>query len=1050
MADLVSVPDSGAGSGSSTATFGEGLGQIFAMPVSGQVDTSAAESDSGVDVCDSGMDGDPPQLKGVRRMAPEDDSWIGPRSPARVPPRHGTSAIPSSRSPSSRRPPPQSSTGSVPGGLRGRPEARSPSDSASGSSGRQPIGVISAAALGGVSPTVMQSPSIAPTLIEASPIDGGSGYSPTRVDTPFTPTHIDTPASSPGALPTPNGMAEKHQVSMPSQAPFLQRSQRTEPPSLAPTQYYPSPTSPIGVRREHMDDSQAAKRANEHSSLPHRSVTRARTVSPLTRVPEPRTSTRVPEPLSYLPEHASPSSGSVVIPIVRQVEIFRPVTLPRVENPPEPRLHVSMTLTEYEGMVASLQVRFQQAQALGQEQGVQAMNDVVTQLILLVEQMYQEGRTLQQQYDQLEATLASERQVVTQWLARTKQELQKEAQEFVESHRQSLHKQFEEEKSKMTKALEQDREDARIEYLRQTSSQSQAAARSLEEAKRALAEDFRQQKADIKAQMEIQSQQFIDDYKRTVDTTAQLQSSSGRAEAHAALKEHQVNCEREFQLKAREFKTQVESEHLKEMSQLNSTIQALKSDNALLQNRVANPVSSFDEEQMKQTLMELREEKERYREAYNRTVQDLNRLRKDCERQAEQVKTTPPSLSPSDRQKAQEDSRWSLNLFAGRTPLYDTPPAPVMSQTSLAPSLPLKTSETLPAGWGSSPNFGASPVQHPYGTGYGNGYRASALVQHSWQQQGSPPATDSDSWQQHVPRGQPAQNQQSQQRDDQPQWEQRQPHQHDRSNQGKSADQQSYIEVEEEEEEEEEQEEEYDGKVPKHLIRKESEKIVLPPFPDVVSFRAWKTQVVHAVVHASARPDTQIVIAWIHKSFEKGISMEDLQNTPKHFISLDGKVASAVQYILNQAGTKGKTLLSKITMKMQDLLESKQILLTGRQAVFMVAQNFKTANDTETYLGIEHLANLIILNNDLEQFWMRWEQMLGQLPPDSIQNRGLETMLYGKIRKHPEMATAIKEYERAAPNSALKSYDWLAVEVRRTCSLDMMHRNFQDRDDRMR
>ena len=44
-------------------------------------------------------------------------------------------------------------------------------------------------------------------------------------------------------------------------------------------------------------------------------------------------------------------------------------------------------------------------------------------------------------------------------------------------------------------------------------------------------------------------------------------------------------------------------------------------------------------------------------------------------------------------------------------------------------------------------------------------------------------------------------------------------------------------------------------------------------------------------------------------------------------------------------------------MKMQDLLESKQLLLTGRQSVFMVAQNFKLASDTETYLGIEHLAN---------------------------------------------------------------------------------------------
>ena len=50
MADLISVPDRGAVSGSSTATFGDGLGQIFAMPASGRVDTSIAESDSGVDI----------------------------------------------------------------------------------------------------------------------------------------------------------------------------------------------------------------------------------------------------------------------------------------------------------------------------------------------------------------------------------------------------------------------------------------------------------------------------------------------------------------------------------------------------------------------------------------------------------------------------------------------------------------------------------------------------------------------------------------------------------------------------------------------------------------------------------------------------------------------------------------------------------------------------------------------------------------------------------------------------------------------------------------
>ena len=86
MADLVSVPDSGAGSGSSTATFGEGIGQIFAMPASGQVDTSAAESDSGVDVYDSGLDGHPSQPRGVRRRAPQKKKRRGLDHDHRPPP----------------------------------------------------------------------------------------------------------------------------------------------------------------------------------------------------------------------------------------------------------------------------------------------------------------------------------------------------------------------------------------------------------------------------------------------------------------------------------------------------------------------------------------------------------------------------------------------------------------------------------------------------------------------------------------------------------------------------------------------------------------------------------------------------------------------------------------------------------------------------------------------------------------------------------------------------------------------------------------------------
>ena len=116
----------------------------------------------------------------------------------------------------------------------------------------------------------------------------------------------------------------------------------------------------------------------------------------------------------------------------------------------------------------------------------------------------------------------------------------------------------------------------------------------------------------------------------------------------------------------------------------------------------------------------------------------------------------------------------------------------------------------------------------------------------------------------------------------------------------------------------------------------------------------------------------------------------------------------------------------------------------------MIARPYVTADNTEMYLGIEHLANLMLLNNDLDMFWYRWESIVVQLPPDSIQSKGLESMLYWKIRKHPKLAQPIKNYERAASTSEIKNYDWLSREIQRTVNLERMHKNYQDRDDRMK
>ena len=75
---------------------------------------------------------------------------------------------------------------------------------------------------------------------------------------------------------------------------------------------------------------------------------------------------------------------------------------------------------------------------------------------------------------------------------------------------------------------------------------------------------------------------------------------------------------------------------------------------------------------------------------------------------------------------------------------------------------------------------------------------------------------------------------------------------------------------------------------------------------------------------------------------------------------------------------------------------------------------------------------------------------MSQLAPKSELPRGLETMLYNKVRKIPQLQQSIKDYERAPVNSDLRSYQCLSTEVQRTVNLAKMHRNYQERDERMR
>ena len=192
MAFASPVPDSGGGSGSSTATFGDSIGHVFAMPTR-HSDTSSAAEGSGVDVA-------MPVRQPRRRPQGSNSASPGARSLGHATsPRHGGP----STSPTSRMAPTQSRSAGSQGvrgqDQRGRSGSRKLSDTVGGfqeHSVRSPFSPV-----GSHGESMQRDRSHYGSPSQHASAVGSPSYVPTRLDTPvltphhsYTPTRVDTPA----------------------------------------------------------------------------------------------------------------------------------------------------------------------------------------------------------------------------------------------------------------------------------------------------------------------------------------------------------------------------------------------------------------------------------------------------------------------------------------------------------------------------------------------------------------------------------------------------------------------------------------------------------------------------------------------------------------------------------------------------------------------------------------------------------------------------------------------------------------------------------------
>ena len=357
----VPVPESGGGSGSSTATFGDGLGLIFnALPAS-QLDTSAA-SESGADIVTGP----------VRRPRPrrEPGTSLGSRSPIR-PSRHGSAS---------------GSRSSVSPGQGGAPKSRGrsrfemASNELTSSRGQDGSSRREGGGRGGSSgyadgspslqqvsagspfiPTMIDSPSFPPTLLYSPSI------APTVVRSPFAPTIVQSPASVVPLL-VRSPFASTMVQSPASIAPWPARS-----PFVASVSQSPRRSEHVGTPsfelRSRMDASGSpSKRTLDIGSVQSPSLVKPRRMA---------SAPRYMEPLSHLPEHASPSEAQPLGPLsTLPVEVLN---LQR-EAAPESRVSMSMTLQEYQRLMQALSTELSAARSLGRDEGTSAMEVVAHRL----------------------------------------------------------------------------------------------------------------------------------------------------------------------------------------------------------------------------------------------------------------------------------------------------------------------------------------------------------------------------------------------------------------------------------------------------------------------------------------------------------------------------------------------------------------------------------------------------------------------------------------------------------------------------------------------
>ena len=200
---------------------------------------------------------------------------------------------------------------------------------------------------------------------------------------------------------------------------------------------------------------------------------------------------------------------------------------------------------------------------------------------------------------------------------------------------------------------------------------------------------------------------------------------------------------------------------------------------------------------------------------------------------------------------------------------------------------------------------------------------------------------------------------------------------------------------------------------------KESDRVIIPKFPQPENYRNWRIRVRDAVIAASSKPD--VAFHWIEEVFKTDQTIEALQDSGK-FVTLDAKLMSSLTNICDGDFARQLDIFKEAQAKTGTHAR-------GRQALLMIHKHFSTSRKHGAVYDIEDLMAVTLVNDDLRSFITRWDAVIAGMTsePDVMWK---QAYFHNAIKNFKPLSHDLAVYDRTPEGEPNRSYDFLMKAAR--------------------